>query len=218
MRYQLVIFDFDGTLADSYPWFLTVYQQISERFHIPLLEAEDLEKLRSLEISKIMKEYKIPFWKLILMGNHLKKLMNAQIENIPLVDGMQNVLDVLRNQQVKLAVVTSNSRSNVQKVLGQRNKDYFQYIESGASMYGKKARFEKILRKTGIPAEQTLCIGDEVRDLKSSRAAKIAFGAVGWGYTNISFLEAHSPEAIFTEPSQIIEVVNPTKTSPAQTG
>ena len=208
MKYQLVIFDFDGTLADSFPWFLTVFEDLAKRYRLPHLDKHDLDNLRRLDIRYIMKKYHVPFWKMMVVGNHLKKLMSDQIDKINLVNGMQSVIETLANQNVKLAVVTSNAEENVRRVLGARNLAYIDLIESGASMYGKKNKFEKVLKKTGIPANLSLSIGDEVRDLKSSRAAKIAFGAVNWGYTDLSILQAHAPEEVFTDPGQIIQAVN----------
>jgi phosphoglycolate phosphatase len=207
MSYQLVIFDFDGTLADSYPWFLSVFKDLAKRYHLPHLEDDELEKLRSFDVKQILREYKIPIWKMVLIGNHLKKLMREQIEQINMVAGMQEVIETLSAQGVELAVVTSNAETNVMQVLGPQNASCFQWIESGVAMFGKKSRFQKILKKTGIPAERTLCIGDEVRDLKSSHAAKIPFGAVTWGYTDHRMLRAHSPEEIFMTPDQILNVV-----------
>jgi len=85
---------------------------------------------------------------------------------------------------------------------------YFNCIESGVSMFGKQSKFQKILKRTGIPASAALSVGDEVRDLKSARGAQISFGAVTWGYTAAKTLLAHSPDALFDHPHQILEAVN----------
>jgi len=211
MKYQLVIFDFDGTLADSYPWFLSVFQDLAQRYRLPRMGPTDLEKLRSFDVRQILKEYHIPLWKGILIGNHLKKLMTSQIGEIRLVTGMQSVIERLGTAGVKLAVVTSNAEKNVRYVLGPGCLAYIDWIESGVSLFGKERKFQQILRKTGIPAGRTLSIGDEVRDLHSSRAANIPFGAVTWGYTDRQILQAHAPEALFEHPEQILEAVEGTK-------
>ena len=208
MKYRLVIFDFDGTVADSYPWFLSIIEDLARRYRLPHLEQADLERLRSLDARQILKEYHIPLWKVVLIGNHLKKLMASQIDNIRLVSGMQTVIETLGREGVKLALVTSNAEANVRRVLGPRNLALFDFIESGVSMFGKKSKFQKILKKSGIPASQALSVGDEVRDLKSAQAAKIPFGAVTWGYTDQRTLQAHAPDALFSHPDQILEAFN----------
>jgi phosphoglycolate phosphatase len=214
MNYKLVIFDFDGTLADSYPWFLSVFGDLAKRYRLPAVERADLEKLRALDIRQIQKDYKIPLWKVILIGSYLKKLMNSQIDKISLVSGMQTVIQTLVEQNVRLALVTSNAERNVHQVLGPLNLACFEFIESSVPFFGKKKTFEKILKKAGIPAHQALSIGDEVRDLKSAHDARISFGAVTWGYTGLKILQSHSPEEVFDHPNQILEAVNATQASP----
>ena len=78
-------------------------------------------------------------------------------------------------------------------------------IDSGAKLGENEL---SILRKTGIQAGRALSIGDEVRDLKSSRQAGIDFGAATWGYNTVERLQEHKPEMIFTEPLQILEALN----------
>jgi phosphoglycolate phosphatase len=208
-KYRLVIFDFDGTLADSFPWFLEIFADLARQYHLPPLESAHLKKLRALEVSQILKEYRVPFWKLILISSHLQKLMNRQIGKINLVDGMQPVIDALAASPIQMAVVTSNAEANVRAVLGPRNMAHIHYIESGVAMFGKKRKFQKILMKTGIPASQALCIGDEVRDLRSSREANIPFGAVNWGCTALTTLLQHAPDEVFHHPGQILEALLP---------
>lgn len=212
MNYKLIIFDFDGTLADSYPWFLSIAKDLLQQYHLPAMDISEIEKLRTLEIDQILKTYKIPLWKAIIIGNHLKKMMNNQINKVLMVDGIQSVIETLAAQDVRLSIVTSNAEQNVRRVLGQYIS-YFDPIESGVSIFGKESKFLKILRKTSIKSHEALSIGDEVRDLKSSHAAKIPFGAVSWGYTDRQTLLNHAPETIFDTPGQILEVVYPLRPS-----
>lgn len=207
MKYKLVIFDFDGTLADSYPWFLSIYDHLASYFQLPRMEKDDLEKLRGVELPRILQERKISPIKAVQIGAYLKQLMNAQIHRVPLVEGMQSVIDTLAEHKVKMAVVSSNAEENVRKVLGSQNSSRFVDFECGVAFLGKKVKFLNILRKTGTPADLTLSIGDELRDLRSSRQAGIAFGAATWGYTDSEILRQHCPDALLDDPFQILEMV-----------
>jgi phosphoglycolate phosphatase len=62
-----------------------------------------------------------------------------------------------------------------------------------------------VLRASGIPAAAAISIGDEIRDLHASRAAGIAFGAVGWGYTTLDALRALHPEVVFETMNDLIQ-------------
>lgn len=207
MNYRLVIFDFDGTLADSYPWFLSVFNDLAERYQLPHLDRAELEELRRRDALQLMKEYKIPLWKVMVIGEHLQKLMTSQIDRVCLVDGMQNVIDTLSQNGVMLAVVSSNAEKNVRQVLGAVNAAKIVDFECGVSLFGKKAKFMKILKRVGAAANEAISIGDEVRDMKSSRQAKIPFGAVAWGYTHLDTLLAYTPDTVFRRPEEILNAV-----------
>lgn len=204
LPYQLVIFDFDGTLADTYPWFLSIFDELAIRYKLPRLEQSALEALRKVDIRYISRKYKIPVWKMTRMGAHLKKRMSSEIERIQLVGGMQGVIDGLKAMGVRMAVVSSNAEGNVRQVLGEQNEPYFEAFECGVKLFGKKAKFEKILRRTGVAPQRVLSLGDEVRDLRASRQAGISFGAVTWGYADPETLRSHAPDALFEHPDEIL--------------
>ena len=207
-KYKLIIFDFDGTLADSFPWFISIYDELAQRFKLPRLDKAQLEQFRQVDMRRIFKDKKIPLWKVVQIGNYLKKMMTSQIEHIKLAEGIQTVIDTLAPLEVKLAIVSSNKEENVRKVLGEKNAALFKQYECGVSIYGKASKFKKILKASGVPFDQVLSIGDEVRDLKSSHKVGIAFGAATWGYTDLETLRAFNPDELFIEPLQILDAID----------
>jgi phosphoglycolate phosphatase len=207
IHYRLVIFDFDGTLADSFPWFASNFNDLADRYRLPRLGLAELEALRRYDAYQLSRVYKISLWKMVVIGEHLKKLMARQIDQVHLVEGMQSVIDALAQHGVMLAVVSSNAEENVRRVLGAENAAKMVVFECGVSLSGKKAKFKQILKKVGLSPNEAISVGDEVRDLKSSRQAKIAFGAVGWGYTHLDTLRMHMPDAIFSRPEEILAAV-----------
>jgi phosphoglycolate phosphatase len=206
-KYRLIIFDFDGTLADSFPWFITIYDDLAQRFNLPNFDKAQLQQFRQVDMVRLFKDKKIPFCKVVRIGNYLKKKMSAEIENIRLAEGMQTVIDKLVSLRIKLAIVSSNKEENVRKVLGEQYAPLFEHYECGVSIYGKASKFKKILKASGVSSEQALSIGDEVRDLKSSHKVGIAFGAATWGYTDLETLSANNPDKLFTEPLQILDII-----------
>jgi len=206
-KYETVIFDFDGTLADSYQWFLSVFDEVAQRFSLPRLDQSELLQLRKVDIRQISRQFNIPLWKIVQIGSHVQKKMASQIDKVLLVNGMQAVLDQLAAAGVRMAVVTSNAEENVKQVLGPHNVARFEAFEAGVTLYGKKAKFEKVLKKMEADPRRVLSIGDELRDMKSSHQARIAFGAVGWGATELETFRTHTPDELFTQPEEIIDAV-----------
>ena len=72
---------------------------------------------------------------------------------------------------------------------------------------GKARRFKAVLRAGGCGARDALCIGDELRDLDSARAAGIPFGAVTWGYTHGAALRAQKPEHLFETFDELFDTI-----------
>lgn len=198
MSYKLLIFDFDGTLADSFPWFVRIVNQVAEKYRFRRIEEAELETLRGYDARGLIRHLNIPFWKMPFIARHMKHLMAREIHHISLFDGIPELLQDLSRRGVRLAMVSSNSVENIRRVLGPEIASLFQYYECGGSIFGKKAKFRKVLKLSGISESEALCIGDEIRDLEAARRARIPFGAVSWGFTTVEALRAQSPAAIFS--------------------
>ncbi len=78
MRYPLVIFDLDGTLADSFPWFLRVVNGVADKYRFKPIEPGDVESLRHAGSREILKRLDVPFWKLPAIATHARALKRAQ--------------------------------------------------------------------------------------------------------------------------------------------
>ena len=60
-KYRLVVFDFDGTLADSYPWFIGVLNDVAAKFDFNKVDAAEHKTLRGLNARQIMAHLNIPY-------------------------------------------------------------------------------------------------------------------------------------------------------------
>ena len=209
MRYRLAIFDFDGTLADSFSWFLGIVNVLADEHGFRRMEEHEVETLRGQAARQIVAQMKVPAWKLPRVGHRMRQLMARDIEHITLFPGVDRLLRELAGRGVRLAVVTSNSIDNVRQVLGPESAALIHHYECGASMFGKRPKLRAVLRSSGIPAAEALCIGDEVRDLEAARAEGIAFGAVTWGYTRPEALRAHAPEEVFESVEDVLSPFHP---------
>jgi phosphoglycolate phosphatase len=205
VSYKLVIFDFDGTLADSFPWFLDVFDSLAERFQFKKLDRSNLDALRRMDSRELMRVHGVPLWKVPMIGAHAKALQGKNLHNINLFDGISDVLNALNARGVKVAVVTSNAQENVEQVLGTAASNISHY-DCGASLFGKAAKFKAVMKAAGVSASDTLSIGDEVRDIEAARECGVAAGAVSWGYAAPERLKAERPDFVFRRPDDILTV------------
>ena len=109
MKYKLIIFDFDGTLADTYPWFTQVLNEVADKYKFKKVAESEYEKLRGYDTNEILQYLGVPLWKMPMIANHMRKLMYKDIHQISLFEGIDNLLHCLSNKGVILAVVSSNS-------------------------------------------------------------------------------------------------------------
>jgi phosphoglycolate phosphatase len=203
MHYNLAIFDFDGTLADSFPLFASVFNQLAQRHGFRTVEPQEAEALRRRNAREIMHELGMPAWKLPIVASSFVGLMRSNASSVPLFEGVGDMLKVLAAKGVVLAIVTSNAQDNVTQVLGSGNARLVSHFECGASIFGKRSKIRKVLKASGIPSGQAIYIGDQPTDLEAARAEGVAFGAVTWGYGHIDSMSVHAPEATFTCVSEI---------------
>lgn len=197
MKYDLAVFDFDGTLADSFPWLVSILDDLAERFHFKKLSEAELEHLRRQTVSDSLKAHDMPLWKLAVIGAEVHRLMARDIHHIRLFPGMDDMLADLHRRGTRLALVTSNTLENARAVLGAENASRFDFFACGVSLLGKPAKVRPILARSRVDPRQTIMIGDELRDLEAARKLGVHFGAVGWGYTPLEVMLPHAPELVF---------------------
>jgi phosphoglycolate phosphatase len=149
----------------------------------------------------------IPAWKLPLIARHIRKLKSRDRDAIGIFPGVGTLLRRLSDHGVVLAIVSSNSEANVRRVLGPELAPLIHHYACGASLFGKAASFRKVLRWCDVAPAETLCVGDELRDLEAAGEAGIPFAAVTWGYATADALRAHAPDAVFERVEQIAKVV-----------
>lgn len=197
MKYQLVMFDFDGTLADSFAWAAGLVNQFADQYGFRRVDPAEHETLRVLDAKTLIQQLGVPMWKIPIMTAHVHRLMAREIDRIPLFEGIDRELRCIAEHGVRLAVVSSNAEQNVRRVLGPENAALIDYFECGAAVFGKAPKLKALVRRSGVPADQAILVGDEIRDADAARQAQVAFGAVAWGYTHYAALLAHGPDEQF---------------------
>lgn len=204
--YKLAIFDLDGTLSDSLPWFRGVVNSFADKHRFRRIKDGDHEMLRGKSSREIIAFLEVPFWRMPLIAADMRRLKSQHIDDIPLFAGVGPMLQQLSHRGVVIAMVSSDSESNVRRALGD-HAAWISQFACGASMFGKAAKFRAVLKRTGIAAHDAIAIGDEVRDGEAAAQAGIGFGAVSWGYARPEALRRLSPVLVFDSVADIARLV-----------
>lgn len=202
-KLRLAIFDFDGTLADSLPFFLSVFNQLAAQHRFGTIDVNNACAFRGYSVTQMMRHVGMPAWKLPIVARSFMALMKENSHAISMFDGVTEMLRHLDAKGITLAIVTSNSHANVTAILGAENMARIRHIEAGASIFGKAPRIARVLGKSGFSSADAIYIGDQVADREAAHKAKMAFGAVAWGYASIESLAQHRPDYLFHSISDI---------------
>lgn len=206
MPYSLAIFDLDGTLVDSFPWFKRAINDVADKFGFLRVADEDVEKLRHASTREILTHLQVPLWKLPAIARYARRLKAEATAEITLFAGVESMLETLATSGVQLALVTSDSEANARQKLG-RAATLFSHFGCAASLFGKPTKFRRVIRRSGATPGKVIAIGDEVRDIEAARAVGIACGAVCWGYAAPAALRAHGPDYTFERISEIADIL-----------
>jgi phosphoglycolate phosphatase len=207
MPYSLAIFDLDGTLADSFPWFLRTINDVADRFGFRRVADDDVESLRHASTRELLAYLKVPAWKLPSIARHMRKLKADAAVDISLFDGVDAMLRALASSGVQLALVSSDSETNAKRKLGDL-ATLFSYFDCAASLFGKPGKFRRVVRCARVDPADVIAIGDETRDIEAARAVGIAVGAVCWGYAAPAVLRAQAPDFLFERMEDIVVALN----------
>jgi len=215
MRYRLVIFDFDGTLADSFPWVLRAMDDVADRFKFRRVRDGELEELRYCDAREVMRRLGVPRWKLPMIARYVRTRMAAEVDQIKLFPGAGEMIEELAATGVSLAVVSANGEPTIRSVLGPHARR-ISHISGGVSLFGKRGKLLRMSRLAGAPPPSVMVIGDEIRDLNAAKTARMSFGAVSWGLTRPEALALAGPDVLFARMDDIPRVLIG-ETSPLET-
>jgi len=206
MTYRLAIFDFDGTLADSFPFFLSVFNQIADQHGFRRIDITQVERLRHYEPRDMMRHVGMPPWKLPLAAASFKALMSENAGQVRLFPQVDHALRELARGNLELTIVSSNSEYNVRQVLGPELAGLISQYECGMSIFGKTSRIRKVVKRAMVEPSAALYIGDQATDAEAARKAGVDFAAVHWGYAPIEVLRKVDPEHEFDMPASLVEI------------
>lgn len=201
---KTLIFDFDGTLADSFELVIDIVYDLTG---IPRQNEAEVARLRKLPLLKAAREMKIPLSRapgLLLRG---RQMMHERIHEVHPFPGIPEVLQELHEAGYHMLVISSNSEQNVRTFLRANDlESYFDGVYGGASVISKAGALKRVMRRNRIDAANCYYVGDEVRDIVAATKAGIEPIAVTWGYQAPEALAEYHPYALINDPAELLAV------------
>lgn len=207
--YQLLIFDWDGTLMDSSARIVSSMQNaaaalalavpskeaIRDIIGLGLTEAIDIicPGISAIDNAKLCEQYSI----------HYVQLDTTQT---PLYPQVRQTLENLHRHGYRLAVATGKSRKGIDRVFAQTGLGDLFETSRGADETKSKPdplMLEQILQETGVRVQDALMIGDTSYDLEMANRIDMPSIAVSYGMHQIELLKTYQPALCVDEFSQI---------------
>lgn len=204
---KLYIFDFDGTIADSVPAALRIIEDLSEEYRLPEVDPALAAELKHKSIKELLHMSGLTW---IQIPGFLKKArlrFRHMINDVVPIGGMPEILRSMKDQNLRLGILTSNREDNVRDFLKKHQLEVFEFIESSTSLFGKSRKINKIMKRTGLHSSDLLMIGDEVRDIEACKKTGITSVAVTWGFNSAELLRTSRPDYLIQTSAQLSQLL-----------
>lgn len=208
MNDKTIVFDFDGTIADTYDRLINLANELADEFDYKPISQNELLRLKNLSSWEIIKQAQIPLFKIPFLFKRIQKELSKEINKVKIFPELETVLDQLKNHGYKLGIITSNTEKNVKTVLANYELSHlFDFIYAETTVFGKHRVINEVIRKNKINRADIIYVGDETRDIKSAQKSRIAVVAVAWGFHSKQVLAKQQPFLIVEQPVELSEAI-----------
>lgn len=210
---RLIIFDFDGVLADSLAPMLKYAQQVCHEFGLERTPTKaDLEALDRMEFSEFAVQLGVPDHQIETFVRRNFELFAGRMEPLGIIPGMDSVVSRLA-ETCLLVIITGNSCQVVEKFLATHQMgDKFGIILCSEHPGTRLEKIRKVIDQYQASIAETYMVGDAVSDIRAAREARIMSIAVSWGHQSRQKLIKEDPLLVVDQPQDLLdyfsEIVN----------
>ncbi|MGL4606936.1 MAG: HAD-IA family hydrolase [Eubacteriaceae bacterium] len=208
MAYKCVVFDFDGTLADTEEKAFKIYNQLASKYKYSTVTMEELQHIKNLHIKEIMEIVNIPFYRLPRVLGEGQKMMREESDEIrSFSPNIEDFFEELRGITTTVGILTSNIEKTVSRFLETYQlKEEIDFIMCSAMM-SKSKKIKKVLRKFDLDKSEMLYVGDETRDIDACKKVGVDVAAVTWGYNTELALKRCEPTYMINDLWEVTKLV-----------
>ncbi|MFZ2025875.1 MAG: HAD hydrolase-like protein [Microgenomates group bacterium] len=209
MKKKYIIFDFDGTLADTIPVMFTIIQELAKEvgYARPITQA-DWDWVREHGLKDIPGKFNIPLIKLPYLLLEGRNKLKKQMFSIPPCRGMMEAIKTLKERGYTLAILSSNSRESIQEFIVKHNlAEYFDFVHSELNIFGKDKALLSLMKQFKIPKEDAVYVGDEVRDFEACKKIDLDCISVTWGLNSKEILTKSGSVTVIDNSRELVRLL-----------
>lgn len=208
MSAKVILFDFDGTIADTYQAIADITNKLSTEFGYKALDKEEQLLLKNLSSREIVQRSEISIFKLPFLIRRVRAELSKEIGDLTPIKDLAQVLFELRNRGYVLGIVTSNIKENVEVFLDQNKlSTLFTYIYASTSIFGKHRVINQVITDNRLNPADVIYVGDETRDIRSARKSNVGIISVSWGFNSEEILREFQPDNLVDHPQELLKAI-----------
>ena len=201
-----VVFDFDGTIANTTPLVPEIINEVLEYFNKPILTEKELSHYMSIRWKKATKDLGIKWHHLPKYALTAQRMMNKKLDNVDLFENIKEVIEHL-SENYTTNIISLNSKDNIEQVIKNHNISSIEKVFSTKGKVNKKKVLKKYLKEFNIKKHELLYVGDELGDIEACKKNDIKVIAVTWGYDSKEILSSGNPDYLVDSPLEISRIV-----------
>jgi phosphoglycolate phosphatase len=208
MSVKVVIFDFDGTLADTLNAIVSISNRLAGEYGYKPTAPEELTQIRNLSSREIVKQSGISLFKLPFLLKRVRADLRNDIQQLNPIVGIKESLIKLQAEGNRLGILTSNSEENVKVFLLKHEMlELFSFIYSETQLFSKHKTLINFIKRNKLNPEDVIYVGDETRDIEAAKKINSKVIAVSWGFNTKEALAKHNPDFLIHQPSELLDVM-----------
>jgi phosphoglycolate phosphatase len=212
-RFDLIIFDWDGTLMDSVDWIVHCIQQAAMRRECAVPTAQAVRDIVGLSIENAMKQLfpdEDSENRQKIATDYAQTFFTKQIGPEDLFPGVHDMLNQFRSQGYRLAVATGKKSKGLQAAINATGvADLFCTTRCADQTASKPnpLMLDEIIMELGVDKQRTLMVGDSVHDLQMALNAQVASVGVTCGAHPATTLQKYKPLLCLNYPTDLIGII-----------
>lgn len=200
-RYDLLIFDWDGTLMDSAGYITAAIRNACSDLHLPDPGERDARQIIGLGLVQALQTLlpDLPPDRYAELTDAYRRHYLGQDHLIPLFPGVADAIPQLARAGHTLAVATGKSHAGLTRALATSGLGpHFAATRCADQTLSKPhpAMVLELLDELSVPPERALVIGDTSHDMRMAASAGVDRLAVAYGAHEAADLEPHAPQAV----------------------
>lgn len=206
MAFKLVVWDFDGTLADSLPAAVRIFNRMAPEMGFKPLG--DLAAARATPLRQLLRQQGISLWRLPRVVRRYHALAAEEADRLKLAAGLPDALSAIAGSGVRLGVLSSNREDNIRRGLRANGVEgHFAFVVGYPRLFGKAKALKRIIRAERLARGDVLYVGDELRDVEAAKKAGVTVAAVTWGFQAADLLRTGQPDFVVSDAAELVKLV-----------